>query len=596
MRMLRASTVTGFLMAAGLSLTAAAPADLESRRKAMKDLLADHWEYTLSHNPEFASILGDKRWNDKWTDFSQAEIEAGLAKTKEYLGRFESIDPTGFPDQEALTRTLLVRSFREQLEDARFKNWEIPVTQIYGVHIDAPQLVSLLSFETVKDYDDYVARLKALPALMDQTVVQMRKGMSEELMPAKFLLEKVVTQAQGIADKKPEDSPFAVPLAKIPASFSEADKTRVREAILAAIRDAVAPAYVKFTKFVREEYAPRGRKEPGMWSLPQGAERYANVVQRQTTTNRTPEQIHQIGIEQVALIEKDTTAVAKRLGFTDWKALAASIQKDPKRHFHSREEILAAYRKFIDRMKPQLPKLFGRLPKADLVVLPVEEFREKEASGAQYNQGAPDGSRPGHVMVNTSEPESRKTISTESTAYHEGVPGHHLQIAIAQEVQGLPPQRQQAFYTAFVEGWALYSERLGKEIGFYEDPYSDFGRLQDEMLRAIRLVVDTGFHAKKWTRQQVVDYFHAHSAIDEVDVQAETDRYISIPGQALAYKMGQLKIIELRERAKSKLGSSFDVRKFHDEVLDAGALPLDVLEARVDSWIASQSRVAAASN
>ena len=333
-----------------------------------------------------------------------------------------------------------------------------------------------------------------------------------------------------------------------------------------------------------------------MWSLPQGAERYANVVQRQTTTNRTPDQIHQIGVEQVALIERDTTAVAKRLGFTDWKALAASIQKDPKRHFHSREEILAAYRKFIDRMKPQLPKLFGRLPKADLVVLPVEEFREKEASGAQYNQGAPDGSRPGHVMVNTSEPESRKTISTESTAYHEGVPGHHLQIAIAQEVQGLPPQRQQAFYTAFVEGWALYSERLGKEIGFYEDPYSDFGRLQDEMLRAIRLVVDTGFHAKKWTRQQVVDYFHAHSAIDEVDVQAETDRYISIPGQALAYKMGQLKIIELRERAKSKLGSSFDVRKFHDEVLDAGALPLDVLEARVDSWIASQSRVAAASN
>ncbi|PYQ36696.1 MAG: DUF885 domain-containing protein [Acidobacteria bacterium] len=596
MRILRASTVTAFLMAAGVTLTAAAPADLETRRKAMKDLLADHWEYTLSHNPEFASILGDKRWNDRWTDFSQAEIEAGLAKTKEYLGRFESIDPTGFPDQEALTRTLLVRSFREQLEDARFKNWEIPVTQIYGVHIDAPQLVSLLSFETVKDYDEYVARLKALPTLMDQTVVQMRKGMAEELMPPKFLLEKVVTQAQGIADKKPEDSPFAVPLAKIPASFSEADKTRVREAILAAIRDVVAPAYVKFTKFVREEYAPRGRKEPGMWSLPQGAERYANVVQRQTTTNRTPDQIHQIGVEQVAQIEKDTTAVAKRLGFADWKALAASIQKDPKRHFHSREEILAAYRKFIDRMKPQLPKLFGRLPKADLVVLPVEEFREKEASGAQYNQGAPDGSRPGHVMVNTSEPESRKTISTESTAYHEGLPGHHLQIAIAQEVQGLPPQRQQAFYTAFVEGWGLYSERLGKEIGFYEDPYSDFGRLQDEMLRAIRLVVDTGFHAKKWTRQQVVDYFHAHSAIDEVDVQAETDRYISIPGQALAYKMGQLKIIELRERAKSKLGSSFDVRKFHDEVLDAGALPLDVLEVRVDAWIASQSRVTAAAN
>jgi len=593
--MFRILTVTGFLMTTGLSLTAA-PADLESRRKAMKDLLAEQWEYNLSHNPEFASILGDKRWNDKLTDFSQEAIDKDLAKTKEFLDRFEAIDPTGFPEQEALTRTLLVRGFREQLEDARFKNWEMPVTQIYGIHIDAPQLVSLLSFETVKDYDDYVARLKALPLVMDQTVVQMRKGMAEKLMPARFLLEKVVTQTEGIAGKKPEESPFAMPLSKIPASFSEADRGRVREAILGTIRDSVAPAYSKFAKFVREEYAPRGRMEPGMWSLPDGDARYATTVRRQTTTNRTPDEIHRIGVEQVAAIEKDTTAVAKRLGFADWKALAASIQKDPKRHFHSREEILAAYRKFIDRMKPHLPRLFGRLPKADLVVMPVEEFREKEASGAQYNQGAPDGSRPGHVMINTSDPESRKTISTESTAYHEGVPGHHLQIAIAQEVQGLPPQRQQAFYTAFVEGWALYSERLGKEIGFYEDPYSDFGRLQDEMLRAIRLVVDTGFHSKKWTRQQVVDYFHAHSAIDEVDVQTETDRYISIPGQALAYKVGQLKIIELRERAKSKLGAKFDVRKFHDTVLDAGALPLDVLESRVDAWIGGEKSGTTATN
>jgi uncharacterized protein (DUF885 family) len=331
-----------------------------------------------------------------------------------------------------------------------------------------------------------------------------------------------------------------------------------------------------------------------MWSLPQGAERYANVVERQTTTKLTPDEIHKIGLEQVALIEKDAMAVAKKLGFKDWKALAASIEKDPKRHFHSREEILAAYRKFIDRMKPQLPKLFGRLPKADVIVMKVEEFREKEASGAQYNQGTPDGSRPGHIMINTSEPETRKTISTESTAYHEGVPGHHLQIAIAQELEKMPPQRQQAFFAAFAEGWALYSERLGKEIGFYEDPYSDFGRLQDEMLRAIRLVVDTGFHSKKWTRQQVVDYFHAHSAIDEVDVQSETDRYISIPGQALAYKIGQLKILELREKAKKELGGKFDVRKFHDTVLDAGALPLDVLETRVNSWIGVEKGMAPA--
>jgi uncharacterized protein (DUF885 family) len=589
------AAVTGFLVVTGLALAAEPSPNLEARRKAMNDLLAEHWEYTLSHNPEFASILGDKRWNDKVTDFSQEEIDAGLAKSKEFLARFEAIDPTGFPEQEALTRTLSIRSFREDLEDARFKNWQMPVTQIYGIHIDAPQLVSLLSFETVKDYEDYVARLKALPVLMDQNVVQMRKGMAEKLMPPKFLLEKVVTQAEGIAAKKPEESPFAAPLSKMPASFSEEDKTRLRAAVVGAIRDSVSPAYAKFTKFVKEEYAPRGRTEPGMWSLPQGAERYASRVKRQTTTELTPDEIHKIGLEQVALIEKDMGVVAKKLGFKNWKALAASIEKDPKRHFHSREEILAGYRKFIDRMKPQLPKLFGRLPKADLVVMKVEEFREKEASGAQYNQPAQDGTRPGHVMINTSDPESRKTISTESTAYHEGVPGHHLQIAIAQELEKMPPQRQQAFYTAYVEGWALYSERLGKEIGFYEDPYSDFGRLQDEMLRAIRLVVDTGFHAKKWTRQQVVDYFHSHSAIDEVDVQSETDRYISIPGQALAYKVGQLKILELRERAKEKLGSKFDVRKFHDTVLDAGALPLDVLEARVDAWVSSEKGSAASS-
>ena len=577
--MFRTLAWSGFLLAAGMTVAAASPAELESRRKAMKDLLAEQWDYTLSHSPEFASILGDKRWNDKLSDFSQEEIERDLAKTKEFLDRFEAIDPTDFPDQEALTRTLLVRSFREQLEDARFKNWQVPVTQFYGIHIDAPQLVSLLSFETVKDYDDYVARLKALPRLMDEVTIQMRKGMAEKVMPPKFLLEKVVTQAQGIAEKSAEASPFAMPLSKIPATFPEADKTRVREAVLGAIRDSVTPAYVKFTKFVKEEYAPRGRTEPGMWSLPDGDARYANVVKRQTTSSLTPDQIHRIGVEQVGVIEKDMTADAKRLGFPTWKALAAAIEKDPKRHFHSREEILAAYRKFIDRMKPQLPKLFGRLPKADLVVMPVEEFREKEAAGAQYNQGTPDGSRPGHVLINTSVPETRKTISTESTAYHEGVPGHHLQIAIAQEVQGLPPQRQQAFYAAFAEGWALYSERLGKEIGFYEDPYSDFGRLQDEMLRAIRLVVDTGFHSRKWTRQQVVDYFHAHS-----------DRYISIPGQALSYKVGQLKILELRERAKKALGSRFDLRKFHDTVLDAGALPLDVLETRVDAWIASEKK------
>jgi uncharacterized protein (DUF885 family) len=560
--------------------------DLEARRKGFQKLLDEQWEYTLSHSPEFASILGDKRWNDKLSDLSIKAILADQEMDKVFLKKFEAVDPTGFPEQEALTRTLLVRGYRESIEDAHWKNWEMPETQIGGLHLNAPQLVSLLSFQTVKDYEDYAARLQGLPRQFDDVTEAMRRGMADKLMPPKFLLAKVADQAEEIANQKPEDSPFGVPLSKMPLSFSAEDGARLRRVILDAISDRVGPAYKRFARFVREEYAPHGRTEPGMWSLPDGLARYATVVKRQTTTTRTPDEIHEIGLQQVARIEQEANAVAARLGFKDWKALSVSIEKDPKRRFHSRAEVVALYKKFIDQMKPQLPKLLGRLPKADVVVMPVEEFREKEASSAQYNQGTPDGSRPGHVMVNTGDPESRKTISVESTAYHEGVPGHHMQISIAQELEGLPPVRQQAFYTAFVEGWALYSERLGKEIGFYQDPYSDFGRLQDEMLRAIRLVVDTGLHSKKWTRQQVIDFFHAHSAIDEVEVQTETDRYISDPAQALAYMTGQLKILELRAKAQKELGDRFDIRAFHDAVLDAGALPLDVLEARIDAWIA----------
>lgn len=584
----------GFLMIASLSAGPSA-ADLEARRKTFQELLAEHWEYTLSHSPEFASILGDKRWNDKSSDLSEKAVTEHLAKTREFLTRFEAVDTSAFPQQEALTKTLLVRRFRETLDNARFKNWEMPVSQISGIHLNAAQLVALLPFKTVKDYDDYIARMKNFPRQVEDTMALMRKGMADSLMPPRFLLEKVVTQSEGIAGRKPDDSPFAGPLAKMPAEFSEADRNRIREAFLSTIGDSVLPAYAKFARFVKEEYAPTGRLEPGMWSLPDGVARYAAAAKLSTTTNLSPERIHQIGLEQVAEIEKQMLAIARRLGFEDVKSLNAAIEKDPKLHPHSREEILSLYRAYIDQMKPQLPRLFGRLPKAAVEVAPVETFREKEAAGAQYNQGAKDGSRPGRVMVNTSEPESRKTISIESTAYHEGVPGHHLQISIAQELENLPPVRQQASYTAFAEGWALYAERLGKEVGFYKDPYSDYGRLQDEMLRAIRLVVDTGFHDKKWTRDQVVRFFHDHSAIDEVDVQSETDRYISWPGQALAYKIGQLKILELRERAKKELGDRFDIRKFHDEVLGAGSLPLDVLEGRIEQWIAGEPKRAKAS-
>jgi uncharacterized protein (DUF885 family) len=576
------------LAALGAAPAAQKPSDLQTRRDALNRLLAENWEYSLSTNPEFASILGDKRWNDKLSDNSDAAIQADLAKAKDFLARFEAIDTTGFPEQEALNKALMVRNLRNGLEGARFKGWLMPVTQISGIHLEIPPFPSYLSFTSSKDYEDLITRAHKIPVVFDQTVEHMRQGMAAGLMPPKFLLEKVVTQVEGVAAMKPEDSPFAEPLTRFPKDMPEAEQQRLRTTLLAAIRDDINPSYARFAKFLREEYVPKGRTEVGLWSLPDGEARYAYRVKMSTTTDRTPEEIHQTGLKEVARIEGEMLQLAKKLGYSDLKSLNAAIEKNPDLHAHSRQQIIDLYKQNIDAMYTKLPQLFGRLPKGKVEVLPTEAFREKEASGAEYNQGTPDGSRPGRVMVNTSDAEKRKIINIESTAYHEGVPGHHMQIAIQQELPTLPPFRQQGNYTAFAEGWALYSERLGKEVGFYQDPYSDYGHLQDEMLRAIRLVVDTGLHYKHWSRDQVVQFFHDHSAIDEVEVQSETDRYIVWPAQALAYKVGQMKITELRERAQKALGAKFDIRKFHDEVLGAGALPMDVLEARIDAWIAAQ--------
>jgi uncharacterized protein (DUF885 family) len=564
------------------------PADLEARRKALNDLLHERWEYTMRTSPLYASILGDKRYNDKLDDFSQQAIDDDLEQTRLFLSRFEAIDTAGFPEQEALNKQLMVRDLKMALEGARFKPWEMPVNQSSGIHIDAPQLVSVLSFENVKDYEDYITRLRLLPVLFDQTIEQMRKGMAAGLMPPKILLEKVVTQANGIATTAPDQSPFAHPFDKFPNAISEADGKRLHASGLAAVKDSVIPAYVKFTVFVRDEYAPKGRAEPGAWALPDGAAWYAFRVKESTTTNLSPDEIHQIGLEQVKDIETRMLAVAKQLGYKDMKSLNAAVDADPKLHAHSRQEILDLYSKYIDQMYTRLPQMFGRLPKARLEVMPVEEFREKEASGASYVDGTPDGSRPGHIMVNTGDFAKRSLLDVETTAYHEGVPGHHLQITIAQELPELPTFRQHEYYTAFTEGWALYSERLGKETGFFQDPYSYYGHLQDDMLRAIRLVVDTGFHSKHWTRQQVVDYFHEHSAIDEPSVQSETDRYMAWPAQALGYKIGQLEILKLRQYSKDQLGDKFDLRAFHDEVLAGGALPMDVLSTRIHKWVGQQ--------
>lgn len=559
---------------------------VEARVKALHELLNEQWEYVLRTSPEFASILGDKRYNDKLTDFSQAAIDRDLAQNRVFLAKFTAVDATGFPEQERLNRDLMVRNLRETLDAAKFREWEMPVNQMNGLHIDAPQLVTSLSFDTVKDYEDYIARLKQLPRAFREIRVQMRKGMSEGLIPPKILLVQAAKQANDLATQKPEDSPFAIPTTKFPKEFSVADQERLRDGVLSALRDSVLPAYVKFTAFLNDEYAPHGRTSIGTWALPNGAERYAFAVKRSTTTNMTPDEIHALGLREVARIEADQLVIARKLGFPTVKALRDSIPRIPALHPTSREAILDEYRHYVDQMSAKLPTLFGRLPKAKLEVMPIEAFLEKEAS-THYNQGTPDGSRPGHVFVNTYDFANQLTINNESTAYHEGIPGHHMQISIAQELPELPPFRQQANYTAFQEGWALYSERLGKEIGFYQDPYKDYGRLDDEMLRAIRLVVDTGIHGREhWTRDQVVQFFREHSSNNEATIQSETDRYIAWPAQALAYKVGQLTILRLREKARTALGDKFSLPAFHDEVIGAGALPMDVLETRMNEWIA----------
>ncbi len=576
------------LCAQALSTGPAPNASLEDRRKALNDLFQQYWDARLENSPEFASAIGDKRFNDKVSDYSVRAINAWLAREQDFLMKLAAIDPTGLTDQEKTSRDLLLRRLAEHQEASEFKEWEMPVTQMGGIYATYPQLVAQLSFQSVKDYDDWIARLHAIPKAFDQVTTNMSIGMDDHRVPPKYLLEKTLDQVKELAEQKPEDSPLAMPLKHFPASVPAADQDRIRAEMLDAIGKEVLPAYKRFARFLEVSYIPAGRTEPGISALPDGAQYYAFLIRRTTTTNLTADQIHQIGLDEVKKDEADELAIAQKLGFKDLPSFRASLKDNPKMHPASAEALLDAYRAYLKPMQAKLPELFGRLPKAPFEVTPVPEYLEKTSAPAYYEAGTPDGSRPGRLRIDTYNATQRNLYGVESIAYHEGLPGHHLQISIAQELTGVPDFRKYGGYTAFVEGWGLYAERLGKDVGFYADPYSDYGRLEADMWRAIRLVVDTGVHSQHWTRQQMVDFFHEHSNVDETSVQAEVDRYIAWPSQALAYKIGQLKILELRDRARQELGDRFDIRAFHDEVLDSGALPLDVLSDRVDAWIAQQ--------
>ena len=567
----------------------AADSTLEGRRAELNRLLAEEWEYTLRTQPELATQVGDDRYNDRLSDFSDKAIGDDLEHTRQALARFEAIDVTGFPEQERLNHALMVRSLREGLEGAQFKDWEMPATQFGGIHLGYASLAFDSPFRNKKDYADYVSRLHQISRVLDQAMGHMRDGMRDHLIPPKYLLEKVSSQAQGIADDSLDKSPFTEPLRKFPDSISEPERQQLRAEIEAVVKNEVAPAYAKFAKFVREDYAPHGRLDPGVWALPDGEARYRFAIRHQTTTDFTADQIHELGIKSVAEIETQMLSIAKAQGFRNLKSFNEHIRQDPKLHAQSGQQLFDLYTRYRDQMYGKLPELFGRLPKNKLDVVPMESFRSASAPPADYSIGAGDGSRPGRINVNEYAPEKRLLLNLEAIAYHEGVPGHHLQFSIAQELTGLPPFRKfNLDLNAYTEGWAFYSERLGKEVGFYQDPYSEYGRLQNEIWRAVRWVVDTGVHSQHWTRQQMVDYFHEHTAMDEENIDTEVDRYIAWPAQALSYKMGQMKILELRARAQKQLGPKFDIRAFHDAVLDQGPLPLDVLETKINAWIGTQ--------
>lgn len=576
------------LHAQALPTAPASAGSVQDRSKALNAVFHDYWEQYLKTSPELASSIGDKRYNDQVSDYSVRAINQWLATEQNLLLQLAAIDSTGLSDQEKTSRELLMRHLADDQEASEFKAWEMPVNQMGGIYATYPQLVAQLSFTTAKDYDDWIARLHAIPKAFDQVTTNMSIGIEDKRVPPKYLLEKTLEQVKQLATQKPEDSPLALPLKKFPASISATEQERIKTEMLAAIGKEVLPTYLRFARFLEVTYIPVGREQPSISALPDGAKYYQFLIRRTTTTDLTAEKIHQIGIDEVKKDEAEMLVIAKKLGFQDLKSFQASLKTNPKLKPASRDALLDAYRAYLTPMQAKLPSLFGRLPKAPFEVVPVPSFLEKNSATAYYQRGTADGARPGRLFIDTYNATERNLDDVEAIAYHEGLPGHHLQISIAQELQGVPDFRRYGGYTAYSEGWGLYAERLGKDVGLYQDPYSDYGRLEGDIWRAIRLVVDTGVHSQHWTREQMVQYFHDHSAINETDVQAEVDRYIAWPSQALAYKIGQLKIIELRDKAKSALGDKFDIRAFHDQVLDAGALPLDVLDERITAWISSQ--------
>ena len=572
----------GFSLFASTCVAAPIPS-VASRIAAQNELFEQQYQADLKASPQTATDYGDYRYNELLDDASLAEVEREHAADERFLARLQAISTTGFAEQDLLSHELMVRMLERRNESYAFKDFEMPISQMNGVHTWIADVPLSSPFSSVKFYEDYIARLHQVPRVFTQTEEVLRAGMKDNLMPVRFLLEKIPGQCQGII----AEDPFLLPTKKFPSTISSADRQRLTEQITEAVNHDVLPAYKAFAGFVATEYAPHGRTTLSVTSLPGGEERYRHDVRESTTiSDLTPDQIHQIGLKEMDRIGAEMLALAHQQGFADVASFDASLKKNPRYIPTSAGQILDDYRRYLAQMQAKLPQLFTYIPGSPVTVEAIPAFQS--AMATHYMPGTPDGKRPGRVVVETSDFAHRSLIDDEATAYHEGIPGHHMQESVARQMKGLPKFRQHSFNSGYIEGWALYAEQLGKEVGFYQDPGSDYGRLASDRFRAVRLVVDTGIHAKGWTREQVVDFFRKSGTIPEPEIQTETDRYIAWPGQALSYKLGQLKFRELRLRAQKELGPKFDIRTFHDEMLSGGVLPLDLLDARTESWIKAQ--------
>src|SRR5450432_1039663 len=546
-------------------------------------LFDEQYESDLRSSPERATSYGDYRYNDQLSDYSLAAIAKRHEIDEGFLRRLRAIPTTGFSDQDQLSHDLLVRVLEQRSADFGLKEYEMPINTQSGIHTNLSDLPLSVPLDSVKHYEDYIARLHQIPRVLGEVTEVLRAGMKDKLTMVRFLAEKIPGQCEGIIAA----DPFLQSTKKYPASISEEDQKRLTQAITEAVDTDVLPAYKKFAEFARNDYAPQGRRALSITSLADGQKRYENAIYARTTTHMTADEIHQLGLREIDRIEYEMTAIARKLGFADLAAFRVSLKTNPKYIPTSSEQILDGYRQYIAQMEPKLPQLFTLLPKSPVTVEAIPEFQASAMT--HYMTGTPDGKRPGRVVVATSNFAERSLVDNEAIAYHEGIPGHHMQLSVQQQLEGLPKFRLQGLgFNAYIEGWALYAEQLGKEVGFYQDPVSDYGRLSSELFRAVRLVVDTGFHSEGWSRDQVVEFFRKSGAVDEPTIQSETDRYIAWPAQALSYKLGQLKFRELRDRAQKELGAKFDIRSFHDEMLSGGVLPLDLLDARTKNWIAAQ--------